>query len=94
MKYEYKPSFDKTFKKLDLNRKEKVIQAVSPLVDFFETGKKAKGLGLKHLRGNFWEIRADIKDRIIFTLDGDVVAFVIVGSHDEIKRFLKNVSII
>jgi mRNA-degrading endonuclease YafQ of YafQ-DinJ toxin-antitoxin module len=91
MKYEYKSSFDKTFQKLELNRKEKVIQAVSLLIDFFEFGKKAKGLGLKHLRGDFGEIRVDIRDRIIFTLEEDTVGFVIVGCHDEIKRFLKSI---
>lgn len=91
MKYEYKPSFDKTFKRLPPDRKKRVSEAISFLVDFFETGEKTKGLGLKHLRGNFWEIRADIKDRIIFTLEGSTVGFVIVGNHDEIRRFLKSV---
>ena len=91
MKYEFKSSFDKTFKKLELNRKKKVMQAVSLLIDFFEIGKKAKGLGLKHLREDFWEIRVNIKDRIIFTLKEETVGFVIVGSHDEIKRFLKSI---
>lgn len=30
-------------------------------------------------------------NRIIFTREGDVVGFVIVGNHKEIRRFLKNV---
>ena len=90
MKYEFKSSFDKTFKRLELIRKKRVMNAVSLLIDFFDTGKKAKGLGLKHLRENFWEVRADIKDRILFTLKEELVSFVIVGDHDEIKRFLKN----
>ncbi|OQA22485.1 MAG: hypothetical protein BWY60_00222 [Actinobacteria bacterium ADurb.Bin346] len=50
MKYEYKPSFDKTFKKMESIRKEKALIAVSQLIDFFEMGVKSKGLGLKHLR--------------------------------------------
>jgi mRNA-degrading endonuclease YafQ of YafQ-DinJ toxin-antitoxin module len=91
MKYEFKSSFDKTFKKLELNSKKKVMQAASLLIDFFEIGKKAKGLGLKQLREDFWEIRVSIKDRIIFTLKEETVGFVVVGSHDEIKRFLKSI---
>jgi mRNA-degrading endonuclease YafQ of YafQ-DinJ toxin-antitoxin module len=91
MNYEYKSSFDKTFQNLELDRKEKVAQAVSLLIDFFETGKKARGLGLKHLREDFWEIRVNIKDRIIFTIEKNKIVFVIVGSHDEIKRFLKTI---
>ena len=91
MRYEYKSSFDKVFKKLGLNRQEKVIDAISILIDFFENRKKAKGLGLKNLRENYWEIRVDVKDRIIFTLEKDKVAFIIVGNHDEIKKFLRNI---
>jgi len=91
MRYEYKSSFDKVFKKLGLNRQEKVIDAISILIDFFENRKKAKGLGLKNLRENYWEIRVNVKDRIIFTLEKDKVAFIIVGNHDEIKKFLRNI---
>jgi len=90
VKYEYKPSFDKAFKKLPKGRKNKVLKAIFALIDYFETGKRAKGLGLKHLRKDFWEIRADIKDRIIFIYTNDTVSFVIVGTHDEIRRFLRN----
>jgi len=90
VRYEYKPSFDKTFKKLSKERKTRVLKAIFALIDYFEIGERTEGLGLKHLRGDFWEIRADIKDRIIFALIDDSVSFVIVGSHDEIRRFLKN----
>lgn len=90
MRFEYKPSFDKTFKKLPKERKNKVLKAIFALIDYFETGKRVKGLGLKHLRGDFWEIRANIKDRIIFAFIDDIVSFVIVGTHDEIRRFLRN----
>ena len=91
MKYEFKPSFDKTFRKLDPVRKERVLGAVSHLIDFFETGEKTKGLGLKHLREIFWEVRIDIRDRIIFAIEGDTIGFIIVGSHDEIKKFLRGI---
>ena len=91
MRYEYKSSFDEVFKKLGLSRQEKVIDAISILIDFFENRKKAKGLGLKNLRENYWEIRVNVKDRIIFTLEKDKVAFIIVGNHDEIKKFLRNI---
>jgi mRNA-degrading endonuclease RelE of RelBE toxin-antitoxin system len=91
LKYEFKPSFDKTFKKLDPVRKKRVLEAISLLIDFFETGEKTKGLGLKHLREKFCEIRIDINNRIIFTLEEDTVGFVIVGSRDEIRKFLKSI---
>ena len=89
MRYERKPSFDKTIKKLSSDRKEKVKEAIQALVVFFETGQKTEGLGLKKLSNDFWEIRTDLKDRILFRFKGDLVKFVIVGTHNEIKRYLK-----
>ena len=89
MKYEYKPSFDKTFRKMKSISKKKASSAISELIDFFETGKKPGGLGLKHLKDIFWEIRFNIRDRIIFSLENDTVSFIIAGNHNEIKIFLK-----
>jgi mRNA-degrading endonuclease YafQ of YafQ-DinJ toxin-antitoxin module len=81
MRYEYKSSFDKVFKKLGLNRQEEVIDTISILIDFFENRKQVKGLGLKNLKENYWEIRVNVKDRIIFTLEKDIVSFIIVGTR-------------
>lgn len=91
MKFEFKPSFVRSLKHLDLRRKEKIKEAVYKTIDFFETHIKPNGLGLKHLRGDYWEIRATIKDRVIFRFRGEVVEFVIVGAHDEIKNFLRHI---
>jgi mRNA-degrading endonuclease RelE of RelBE toxin-antitoxin system len=87
--YEYKPSFDRTFKKLRPDAKKRVTRALTLLIDFFETGQRTSGLGLKQLRGSFWEIRVDIKIRVIFTFEGDTVSFIVVGTHDDITRFLR-----
>lgn len=47
------------------------------------------GLGLKRLRGDFWEIRRGLQTRILLTWRGDLIAFVVAGNHDTIKRILK-----
>lgn len=90
MRYEYKPSFDRTFKKLPKGRRDKALRAIFALIEYFETGKRVKGLGLKYLRGDFWEIRADIRNRVVFVFTEDTISFVVVGTHDEIRRFLKS----
>ena len=66
MKFEYKPSFDKTFKKLEEVQKKQVRKAIFSLIDFFDTGKKTTGLGLKNLRKEFWEIRCSRNIRMLF----------------------------
>lgn len=89
MTYEFKPSFDRTFHRLDAVRQRAVRHAVDRVIDFFATGAHPKGLGVKQLRKPFWEVRATLADRPFFTFQGDRVSFVIVGNHDEIRRFLR-----
>lgn len=90
MRYEEKPSFKRTFKKLTSDKKEKTVQAIQSLINFYSSGKKTEGLGLKHLHKNIWEIRISLKDRVLFSLENDLVQFLIVGNHDDIRNYLKN----
>ncbi len=89
MIFEKKPSFERSWKALDSDRREKAKEALEKLIQFFERGIKPEGLGLKKLRENFWEIRSDLKDRILFRLQGNRVEFILVGNHNEIHRTLK-----
>ena len=89
MRYERKPAFDRSVSRLPTDRKDRVKQAVRQLVVFFETKQQPQGLGLKRLRGDYWEVRAGLGDRVVFRLTGDLVEFVVVGNHDEIRRFLR-----
>lgn len=89
MQYYTAPSFERSLRNLDQTRKERVKKAIRLAVAFFETGQLPTGLGLKPLKSSFWEIRAGLSDRIIFHKDKDTIQFTLVGSHDEIKRFLK-----
>ena len=90
MRYERKPAFERTVRRLPADRRERVTSAVRQLVTFFETKQLPQGLGLRRLRGAYWEVRAGLGDRIIFRLSNDLVEFAIVGNHDEIARFLRN----
>ena len=89
MRYERKSAFERAARRLPPDRKERVKAAVGQIVVFFETGELPQGLGLKRLRGNFWEARAGFGVCIIFRISGDLVEFAIVGNHDEIARFLR-----
>ena len=83
--------FERTLKSLSDSRKVKVKKAIQLAVAFFETGDLPHGLGLKPLSHGIWEIRAGLEDRILFRRFKGSVEFILVGSHDEIRRFLKNI---
>lgn len=89
MTFEKKPAFERAWKKLDKTRREKAKEALDKLIYFFEGGPRSEGLGLKKMRNDFWEIRTDLKDRVLFRLRAGHVEFVLIGSHDEIHRILK-----
>lgn len=89
MQFEFKSSFDRRFKKLSRDRQEKARSAIESILAYLDKkGPLRPGLGLKNFRENYWEIRMDIRDRIIFELT-DRVIFWLVGNHDEIRRFMK-----
>jgi len=89
MRYERKPAFDRSLRRLPDERQVRVKDAIRQVVTFFETREQPHGLGVKRLRGDFWEIRAGLGDRMVFRLSGDLVEFVIAGNHDEIRQFLR-----
>ena len=91
MRYRSLPAFERSLRKLDSPRKARVKSAIEQLVAFFETGHLPAGLGLKRLHQDLWEVRAGLSDRVILRRAGDLIEFIIVGTHDEIRRFLKRV---
>ena len=47
-------------------------------------------MGLKRLHGALWEFRIGLHDRVILKFEGSVVTFALVGSHDDVHRYLKH----
>lgn len=89
MTINYLTSYDRSFKKLERHLQEESICAIDSFLDFIKTRRKPEGLGLKKVYKNYWEIRLDIRNRIIFELKDDIINFAFVGDHNAVKRFLK-----
>ena len=92
MRFEFKPSFDRSVKEFHHEEKEEVKRVAIQVLDILSRDRIIhKGIGLKRLKGNFWEVRKGLKTRILFRWKGDLVEFILAGDHNDIKRFLKNV---
>ena len=90
MKYEFKSSFDRSVKTLPSEKKQEVKELCIALIDVLSGEKELSvGMGLKNLRKSFWEIRKGLKLRILFRWKSDHVEFVLAGTHEEIRRYLK-----
>lgn len=92
MRFEFKPSFDKSVKRFYGKEKDEIKEVAVQAIDILsQTRVTYKGIGLKRLADNFWEIRKGIKARILFKWEGDLIEFILAGDHDDIKRYLKNI---
>lgn len=47
------------------------------------------GLGIRKLVKNYFEIRVGLELRLVFRIESAAVTFAFAGSHDEVRRFLK-----
>lgn len=92
MRFEFKPSFDRSIKSFQGKEKEEIKQVAIQAIDILSQDRTVhKGIGLKRLKGDFWEIRKGIKVRILFRWRGDLIEFILAGDHNDIKRFLRNI---
>ena len=89
MRYRLTPAYEKCFDALSEERKGRIRKALKALTVLFETGEMPAGLGLKSLVHGIWEVRAGLYDRVLFRRTADLVEFLLIGSHDEIRKFLK-----
>jgi len=48
------------------------------------------GLGIRRLRGNYLECRLGRDVRAVFKHDGSILIMVLLGHHDEVRKFIKN----
>ena len=92
MRFEFKPSFERSIKALDPIDKEEIKSITLNLIDILSQDRPLyQGMGLKRLQGLYWEVRKGIKTRILFRWKKDLVEFILAGNHDDIKRFLRSI---
>ena len=91
MRYEFKPCFHRSIKALSKDEKAEIKEACLAFLDLLDLRTKLPpGTGLKRLDNDYWEIRKGLRLRILFRWRKDSIDFILAGSHDSIKDFLKN----
>ena len=87
---QYGRTFVESFKRIEPSRQEVVLQALEVcLACLVRRTALPPSLDLKRLRKYYWQIRSSLADRIIFEWHGDDIIFRLVGSHEDIRRFIK-----
>lgn len=94
MKFRYKKTFLKRFDHFSSTEKDLIISADKEIRKYYLTNAAPYGLRIKKLyddnRDKIFEARVSDKIRIIWLESEDLVTFALLGSHDEVKRYLKS----
>lgn len=84
------PSFERSLKRLTPQERKKLSHSLEAFNSFLLSGDLPRGLGFKKINHDKYEFRADIRLRVIVKAENDDYCLVLVGNHDEIKRYLRN----
>ena len=73
-------------------RQVEVLWACLQIPAAFASPKQHAGLGLRKVNPKgYWEIRVGLDLRVVFRLQKSEATLVMVGNHDEVRRYLRNV---
>ena len=89
MRYSFDSSFERSLKRFDPIQQLEIKRRVDLFIRAFAAQQLPAGFGLTKLRPMLWEIRSGLAQRILFWRAKDEVRCTFVGSHDEVRRFLK-----
>ena len=94
MRFFYKARYLKRFDRFTAEEQARILEADQQLRAFYAIHQAPHGLGLKLLytKGaeQIFEARASRGIRILWAKRGDLVSFVLVGLHDEVKQSLRS----
>ena len=88
MRYAVQPSFLETTNELSHVQTAKLLKAIEKFQLAMDSRQWPQGLGLTHLREAYFEFRVDIHTRVVYRRSGDLIQYVLYGSHDAVRRFL------
>ncbi|MBI4596823.1 MAG: hypothetical protein HY737_00285 [Candidatus Omnitrophica bacterium] len=89
MRYDYQPSFLDATRNLSRAQATKLLRAIEKFQHAIEGRQWPQGLGITHLRNDYFEFRVDIHVRVMYRRAGDLIQYVLYGSHDHVRHFLK-----
>jgi hypothetical protein len=94
MRFIYKERYLKRFDRFPAEEQTLILETDQQIRAFYATRQAPTGLGIKLLYrsgpGKVFEARASRGIRIVWAERGDMVSFVLVGLHDEVKRYLRS----
>ena len=90
MKLTLKERFLRSCEGLSLEELGKLLRTLVDLRAAISDIHRHSGLLLRKLSPRLWELRLGISRRAVFALEKDEALFLFLGTHDEVRRFLRD----
>ena len=84
-----KAGFQRAYRRLSEQDRNLVDEALKRFDTYLQTQQAPPGLGIKHLGSRTYEFRAGLALRIVYVAEGAKIVLSLLGSHDEVRLFLK-----
>ena len=84
------PSFERSLKKLTPQEKKQTAERLEVFNSMLVSGHFPIGLGFKKINHDKYELRVSIRLRVVMKAGKDTYYLVLVGSHDEVRRYLRD----
>lgn len=90
LRVELTPELTTVIRRLPKRQRQHVGEVITAVRDGFGTPHLHSGLGIRRLRDSLFEGRVGPKLRLAFDAEPGVLSFTDLGTHDEIRKLLKN----
>jgi len=91
LRFRFLEAFRRQCRDLNLRERAALLGLVLDLQATLADPHRHSGAGLRKLHSSgIWEVRVGLSLRLLFRLEDAEATFIFVGSHDEVKRFLKS----
>ena len=82
--------FQKQPKKLSARDQQQAASTLKAFLSALRVGHVPAGSGFKKINGDKYELRVDIRTRIVMKADGDTLVCHLIGNHEDVKRYLRH----
>jgi mRNA-degrading endonuclease RelE of RelBE toxin-antitoxin system len=91
LKIELDPELIRQLRALDRDARREIGETINQIGSALGLPHRHAGLGLRKLRGPFFEGRIGLKRRLIFETSSDgILYFHLMGSHEDVRKFIKS----
>ena len=84
------PEFRELLRSLPRDNRHNIGRKITALEQSFGQPHLHRGLGIRWLRDDYYEIRLGLKQRLVFRNLPDCLLCEMIANHNEVKRFIKS----